>query len=111
MSSEVSFDTFTQGQVPGDVEGAEVSGPGGSNALPLMVKHQARGETVVEAFCFTDIYRIPVPIRGELARDVDAGPVEIDSADGVELKRIGSATLASPMNNGWGCLVRYKAFR
>ena len=41
---------LTQGQMAGDVQGAEVSGPGGANALPLVMKYQVRDDAVVEVF-------------------------------------------------------------
>lgn len=111
MSSEVGFYPLTQGQMAGDVQGTEVSGPGGANALPLVMKYQVRSEAVVEAFCFTNIDGVPVAVGSEFARDVNTGLVEIDSPDGIELKRIGRATLTSPINDNWGCRIRYRSLR
>ncbi|KGD85817.1 hypothetical protein JL39_26815 [Rhizobium sp. YS-1r] len=111
MSSEVCFYPLTQGQVAGDVQGTEVSGPGGANALPRMMKYQVRGEAVVEAFCFTNIDGVPVAVGSELARNVNTGLVEIEGPDKVKLERIDRTALASPINDNWGCRIRYRSFR
>ena len=111
MSSEVSFDALTQGQMAGDVQGAEVSGPGGANASPFMMKRQVCGQTLIEVFGFANVHGIPTAIDRLSTGNVDAGFFEVDDPNKVELERIGRAALASPINDNWGCRVRYRSYR
>lgn len=111
MFSEIGFDPLTQGQVAGDVQGAEVSGPGGANASPFVMKRQVSGQTLVEIFGFANIHSVPIAVGRQFAGDVDSGFLEVDSANGVKLEGIRGAALASPINENWGCRVRYRCSR
>ena len=85
---KIGFNTLAAPKRAGDVQRRYVSGPGGSNARPLVVGEQLSAEPVSERRGFADIDRIPIAVRGEFAEDVDTGMPEVVGSDGVQLKAI-----------------------
>ncbi|OJF95873.1 hypothetical protein [Pararhizobium antarcticum] len=111
MSSEIGFYPLTQGQMAGDVQSAEVGSASGANASPFMMKSQVSGQTLIEVFRFANIQGIPIAVDRQFAGDVDSRLFEVNDTNGVELKRIYRPALTSPINDNWGCRVRYRTLR
>lgn len=71
------------------MDGADVCGPGGNNAVPAMVQSQFGVEAPLEVVGFSDIASKPYVGPDLLAEDVNAGTLEIVGPDRMKLERIG----------------------
>jgi hypothetical protein len=93
---EVRLDGLSQGKSAGNVETADVCGPGGPNALPPVMEGEFLGQAPREVIGLADIAGVPVPVEGHLAEDVDAGTLEVAHPNLVKLEGISLSGLADP---------------
>lgn len=93
---EIRFDVLTQGIPAGDMERADVCSPTADNAVPLVVMPKFVGDASGKIVRLADVYRIPVPVGGLPAEDVDAGPRMVAGANGMEVKIIAFTGCVKP---------------
>ena len=96
--SQIRFNRQYQGFVSRDVESADVCGPEGPNALPLMMEGEFTSEATPEIICLANISRVPISIGRHLAEDVDARSLKVRDADLIKLESV-NLPKAAPINN------------
>jgi hypothetical protein len=100
--TQICFDSHSIGTPATDDHRADVRGPGAGYVFPSMMARKFIGKTAGKVVRLSDIYRIPKPIGALFAEDVDSANEVKDSADGVVLEFVSSATFASPDKAGEG---------
>lgn len=85
---KISFNLQTQGTMARDVESADVCGPGGPNAIPSVMEQDVLRQSAVETVGLTDVACVPITVRGQLTKDIDARSFVVRGADLVQLETI-----------------------
>lgn len=98
--TQIGFDSETQGTdvVVGNMQRADVSGPGGPNAFPAVVKRQVAGETTGKVVCLANVYRAPLVRRDLAAEHVDAGALQVAGPNRVKVHVICAPAGPEPAN-------------
>ncbi len=95
--SQIRFNRESQGFFAGDMESADVCGPEGPNALPLVMEGEFAGKAARKVICLTDVSRVPVLVDRLLTKYVHAGSLKISDADDVKLEPI-DLSKSAPIN-------------
>lgn len=97
--AEIGFDLQSQGIMSGDVQSADVRGPGGSNAFPAVMRSKLIGETARKVVCLSDIYRVPIAIDRTATEDIDTGPLQINYRNRMQLELVSTEACSNPDND------------
>jgi hypothetical protein len=94
--TQIGFDSQAVGFQPGHMQRADVSGPGGDNALPAMMRRRVLAQSGTKVVCLADVYRLSLTASERFAKNVDAGAGMVDDPECGILKFIGSSARSSP---------------
>ena len=86
--TKIGFDLDTLGVPALNGSGGDMCGPMTAYAIPSMMGRKFIGETAQKVVRLADIFRIPKPIDGHAAKNVDAGECQVRRADWVKPKRV-----------------------
>ena len=104
--SKIGFNPLTCGQpARWNMKRADVCGPGGANAIPLMVANEIGPQAALKALRLADVDGFQVRAI-DTAENIDTGSIYVGGSDRVGLKLVDATTDSGPVHGN----VHYFAF-
>ena len=96
--AKIGFYGEPLGSVAANMERPDVGALSGNNALPFVVGGSVRPDPSVKVFALAHVKRLELVSVNLLAENVHARPGQVRQTDWVDLKLVGTATRADPLD-------------